>query len=1381
MIRRVLIWLAAIVAALVLLAGLAIAALDTAPGRTFAARLVGGYTLTDGLNFRVGRIDGSLYGRMKLHDVEVRDLKGLLATAPEVTVDWRPLAVLHRQVDIRTALAAEVRLLRAPAIRPSPPDQPLLPNIDIAVGRLAIDRLIVEPAVSGQRHVIRLIGSTDIASGRARVTADAAALAGPGIAGGDRLALRLDAVPAADRLAIDARLTAPVGGVVDSLAKLGEPLTATIAGRGTWSAWSGALRATLGGNPLADLALTARSGTFAAQGITTPGLVLTGPTAHLVEPRLAVDITATLASRRATIAAKVSSDAVAATATGLVDLGHNRFGNLHVAAQLLKPGAIAPNLGGRDLALDAVLDGPFATPSVAYRLSGTALTFGTTTVEGFTASGQATVDAQRILIPVHVRARRVTGVNAALGGLLTTVAVDGDLAWSGGKLLSDNLRLRSDRIAATATIVADPAKGSYVGALKGRVNDYLIAGLGRVDLVTDVHLTTPRGGGFGLAGTIRATTRRLTNASLAAQLGGNAMVTAGFDYIPGGTAAIRDLRLTAPGLRIVSGGGRYFPDGRIAFAASAVLTQYGPIDVTARGTVAKPVVHLVAAHPNVGIALTDVEATLIGDRTGYAVTARGGSPYGPFAADTRVTTGPLAIDIRSARFAGIDFHGRVAATAAGPFAGALTVAGSGFAGTVRLAAAGSVQRAEVDLTAHVAKVPGPTPVTIGSGTVRATVLLYPNAPAITADLALRDVRSGTLLAAAVRAHVDYRGGSGLVQLVASGSPAAPFDVRGQARLAPDRIVANLAGSVSGIAFHLAAPAVATRTNGEWRLAPVTLVVPQGSARVAAQYGRTTAVQAVIDRLDLAIVEPFAPDLGLGGVVSGTVAATLPPGGVPAVDARLKVAGFTRTAAYTRSDPVDVEARATLAAAGGEVRALIRRGTAVVGRLDARLAPLAPGASLSDRLRGAPLSGGIRYNGPSEVLWALTGIADQSLDGPVVVAADFGGRLDAPTVSGVLRATALRYRNAKYGTAITNIAVEGRFTRSRLDLTSLTGRAGDGTVSAQGAIGLDAAAGFPADLTLAFANARLASSDALGATASGTLKITNGPGGGLIAGTITIPDARYKIVRQGAAEVAALTGVRRRGAPPPVAAPPPPAGSANLRLDIHVVAPRRIFISGMGLEAEWATDMHVAGTAAAPVVVGDLSVVRGTYSFAGRQFELGDSGRITFNGGDFTDPQLNLTANTTVEGVTATINIGGRAQRPEIGFTSTPALPQDEVLSRLLFGTSVTSLSPVQAIQLAAALNSLRGTGGGLNPLGKLRSAIGVSRLRVLGADAATGRGTSLAAGQYIGKNIYVEVITDARGFTATQLQISLSRTLSILSQTSSFGGSSVSLRYAKDY
>ena len=114
---------------------------------------------------------------------------------------------------------------------------------------------------------------------------------------------------------------------------------------------------------------------------------------------------------------------------------------------------------------------------------------------------------------------------------------------------------------------------------------------------------------------------------------------------------------------------------------------------------------------------------------------------------------------------------------------------------------------------------------------------------------------------------------------------------------------------------------------------------------------------------------------------------------------------------------------------------------------------------------------------------------------------------------------------------------------------------------------------------------------------------------------------------------------------------------------------------------------------------------------------------------------------------------------------------------------MTELSALQVVQLGASLNSLRGGGGGLNPLGKLRGASGLSRLRVLGADEATGRGTAISAGFYISNDIYIELITDARGFTATQIEIALSKTLSILSQVSAQGdsGNNVNLRYRKRY
>ncbi|HEU0067506.1 MAG TPA: translocation/assembly module TamB domain-containing protein, partial [Sphingomonas sp.] len=542
----------------------------------------------------------------------------------------------------------------------------------------------------------------------------------------------------------------------------------------------------------------------------------------------------------------------------------------------------------------------------------------------------------------------------------------------------------------------------------------------------------------------------------------------------------------------------------------------------------------------------------------------------------------------------------------------------------------------------------------------------------------------------------------------------------------------------------------------------------------------------LDRLDLSFLNALIPNLGLAGQATGSLDfAQATSSSFPTADARVTVRNFQRTGLAAVSQPLDVVFAGTLDPSGGQARALVQRGGNVVGRMVATLNPLPPGAGAwSTRLLAAPLGGGVRYNGPSALLFSLAALPNQQLSGPIALAADFSGQVRAPRINGLIRADNLTYDNETYGTRLSQMRIAGRFTNDRLEITQLNARAGSGTVQAQGSIGLAANSGFPIDFRATLNNAQLARSDALGATATGNIRLTNGAQGGLIQGELTIPNARYAIIRQGQAEVPELTGVRRRSQivvvrPTDRPAPPPPAG--NFKLDIRVRAQNQLFVSGMGLESEWSMDLRVGGTNVAPVITGGLDLVRGTYSFAGKRFDV-TRGTIRFRGGMLTDPDINIQASTTVNGITAVIGITGTGQRPQISFTSTPALPQDEVLSRLLFGASPENLSATEALQLASALNSLRGSGGGgLNPLGKLRSATGFDRLRILGADEATGRGSSLAAGKYISKNIYVEIVTDARGFTATQLEVSLTKALSVLSSTGSFGGSNATLRYSRDY
>jgi translocation and assembly module TamB len=1361
--------------------------LNTDLGRRYVARQINNLEMASGLDIDIGRIEGSIFGELTVHDLQLKDPKGLFFTAAEAKLDWRPFAYLGNHIDIRGLEIPRARLMRIPELRAGDPNAPLLPDIDIDIGKFAIGQMIVDPGVTGYRHLLTLSGKVKIADGRAQVALDTGAVVGPNLPGGDKLILRLDAVPEENRLGLGLRLEAPANGFVAKLAGLDKPLAAVVDGRGSWAEWNGRARAVLGGEGFANLTIGARDGTISLDGPVRPGLMMAeGPFRRLLAPMVHLNLVSKLANRRADTRLNLSSPAMAVAAEGLIDLGRSRFENLKLAARLSQPGAVAPNLSARDLRVAMVLNGAFGTPFVAYDLQAAALGFNDTVVEGLRARGRAKVDADRISIPIAARVRRITGLNAAAGGLLTNVALDGTLNISGPKILSDDLKIRSDRLNATAIVVADLERGQYRAGLQGRIEGYEIEGIGLFDITSDVDVVSAPAG-FGLKGKIAAKSRRIDNVSARDFLGGSATVSAGFGMNPAGVIALDNIRLNAPLLRITSGSGTYRPDGRISIRAAGVSTAYGPLAVVVTGTATRPQVQLLAASPGFGIGLRDVRASVKATANGYAITATGQSRYGPFAADVTVLSGrgPLTIDIRRLLFAGMTFTGRVVQTPAGPFSGTLAMTGSGLSGTVRLAAAGRYQRADIMAEANGAEIPGETPVLIQRGLIAATIILYPGAPHIVGDAQLAGVRSANFFLARARAKADYRGGRGTAQLFAEGTSGVPFRVGLNAVLEPDHIRAAASGQVNRIPFRLARPADIRKVGAGWQLSPTQIVLPQGNVLLAGRYGDGLVVQSRMRDLDLSILNAFSPGLGIGGKATGSLDfAQAGPAAFPRADARLTIAGFTRTGIAVRSSPVDIALVATLRPEGGALNSVIRRGGAVIGRAQARLRPVGGGGTWMERLMAAPLGGGIRYNGPAEVLWSLAGMASQHLSGPIGVAADFSGRVDNPQLTGVIRANNLTFVDETYGTRITNLALQGRFTSSRLEIGSLAGRAGRGTISGEGYVGFAAAAGYPMDLKLAFANAQLARSDALGATVTGNVAITNSrANGALIAGDLQLPELRYQVIRQGAAQVVDLAGVRRKGEPLPVpGTEAEPEGAPSIwKLDLRLHAPNKVFIAGMGLESEWGADLRVEGTSKTPAIVGKVELVRGTYSFSGHRFTL-SKGLITFVGSRPPNPRLDIAASAEIDDVNVTINVAGRANNPQIAFTSSPGLPQDEIMARILFGGSVTEISAIQAVQLAASLNSLRGGSGGLNPLGALRSSTGLDRLRILGADQTTGRGTAIAAGFYVSNDIYIEIITDARGFTATQLEIALSKALSLLSQIgSSGGGNNVNVRYRKEY
>ncbi|MGQ0661449.1 translocation/assembly module TamB domain-containing protein, partial [Sphingosinicella sp.] len=1253
-------------------------------------------------------------------------------------------------------------------------------------GRLRLGRLLIDPAVTGRRHLLGLDGNLRIAEGRAQATLLAGTLRAPGLAGGDRLALILDAVPDSNRLDMQLAALGPADGFIAGLIGTDRAVVAQVGGGGDWMSWQGRARAALGGQALANLSVVARNGTFTLQGPLRPDLILRGPVERLAGPSTMMSLTATLDQRRVDIRLRASSRAAAIAAEGLVDLGQNRFENLRLAARLTEPGAIAPDLSGRDVQIAMILNGAFATPSVAYDLRAARLTMAGTTIEGLRAVGSARVNADDIIVPVSAQASRILGFDTLAGGTIANVALDGELGITGTRLVSDNMRLRADRVDATLALAFDLSRGRYLAAVNGRVNDYRVESVGLFDVQTRFDMVRTIQG-FGLTGRVAARSRRITNSSIADLLGGPMTATANIAVLPSGLVRVNDVRLASPLLRVTSGGGTYAANGGLDLRLAGVSQAYGPLGVRLTGTASAPNIRLAAANPGFGIGLANVDATVRATAGGWAVRATGESAYGPFNADVVILAnrGPMTIAVNRLTLAGIDFAGRLVRTAAGPFAGTLRMTGQGLDGTVQLAAAGRYQRIDVAATANGAATPERNPILLQRGLVNARIILYPDAPEIVGDAQLAGLAAGDLFLDRARVRVNYQGGSGTAQMFAEGRRGVSFRIAGNAALAPRLIRAALQGQVNNIPFRFAEPAQITRENGNWRLAPVTVAMREGRVRLAGLWGDGLIIQSRLDDLDLSILNAFSPGLGAGGRATGSLDFAQASGeSFPRAEARLAIQGFTRTGIATRSVPVDMAFAGNLRPEGGAAAAIIRRGGAIIGRAQATLRPLGPQAGTwRDRLLSAPLGGGIRYNGPAEVPMSFANLPGHQISGGIAIGADFSGEVKSPRFAGLVRATSLSYQNEQYGTRITSLALLGRFDGSTLRLEQFNGRAGQGTVTGSGTIGLAASRRFPIDLRMRFENAQLARSDDLGATATGTLAIVNNAEGARISGELALGEVRYEFVRQAAAEVRQLAGVRRRGEPlRPADQLVVEQGVPSIwGLDLRLRADRRVHVGGMGLESEWSADLRVQGTTATPAIVGELDLIRGDLSVAGRRFRV-ERGHISFSGQRPPNPRIDLEATSIVDDVEVGIDVSGSAQFPQIAFTSSPSLPQEEVVARILFGSSVTEISAIQAVQLAASLNSLRGGGGGgLNPLGALRSATGFSRIRILDADSATGRGTAVSAGMYLSNDIYVEIITDAKGFTATQVEISLSRTLSLLSQFGTQSGTNVNLRYHRNY
>lgn len=414
------------------------------------------------------------------------------------------------------------------------------------------------------------------------------------------------------------------------------------------------------------------------------------------------------------------------------------------------------------------------------------------------------------------------------------------------------------------------------------------------------------------------------------------------------------------------------------------------------------------------------------------------------------------------------------------------------------------------------------------------------------------------------------------------------------------------------------------------------------------------------------------------------------------------------------------------------------------------------------------------------------LAPRSINGTLGFDLALRGAPTLANVTGQLGTNGARVTLPLLQTSLDGVAVNGRLSGGRLSLDADASLATGGTLGVVGSIALSEP-GFPAQITLSGRALRLVDPTLYSALIDTADITVDGPltGALRVGGTVTLGETELRIPESGLGGAAPIPPITHVGETGPerrtrIAAGLGPiddgaGGSQRIALDLTMTAPGRIFLRGRGLDAELGGTLRIGGTTADVIPSGRFDLIRGRLSILGTRLDLTD-GSASLQG-NF-DPFIRLLASSRSGGYTIGVNVIGRVTAPQISFTSSPALPEDEVLAQLLFGRSVAALSPVQLLQMADAAASLAGGSSQSGIFATLREGLGVDDLDLQTDETGN---AALRAGRYLSDNVYTDVTVTQGGTTGLSLNIDLTPDITARGTFESDGTSRLGVFFERDY
>jgi len=423
------------------------------------------------------------------------------------------------------------------------------------------------------------------------------------------------------------------------------------------------------------------------------------------------------------------------------------------------------------------------------------------------------------------------------------------------------------------------------------------------------------------------------------------------------------------------------------------------------------------------------------------------------------------------------------------------------------------------------------------------------------------------------------------------------------------------------------------------------------------------------------------------------------------------------------------------------------------------------------------------------VWRLLPYAEYRLEGQSTVDLEVLGTLDAPVVDGTVTVEGGEFESYETGLLLSNVELllEAERSRSLTLLFSSSDPSGD---SLKGNGRISTTGDWPINLQLDLDRANIIRRDTLNIVASGELALSGDRNRLDIKGPVTLNRIEAYIPDYLPPNTVDLD-VEEKNAPPRVQKTQDTEtdDSAPVYLAIDVNVPNRAMIEGRGLTSEWSGKLRIRGTTENIRIGGKANIVKGTFLFAGREFDI-SRGELAFRDGSDIDPILNVVASRQQDGTSLFIRLSGPASNPQISLSSNPALPQEAIMAQVLFGKDVSELTYVELAQLAQSLATISGKslgGGGPDIVSKVRRSLGVDVLKVDTGDLGTGSagggaGPSLTVGKYVSDRVYVGVSQGTgEESTAVEVDVELTPNLNLTTEVGQSANSSVGLDWRWDY